>query len=69
VPWSALKVDEDEKCLILDADKKKLENAPGFAKDNWPNMADNSWGSEVSRFYGVAPYWEEEEVVTLVGGR
>jgi sporulation protein YlmC with PRC-barrel domain len=69
VPWSALKVDEDEKCLILDADKKKLENAPGFDKDNWPNMADNSWGSEVSRFYGVAPYWEEEEVVTLVGGR
>jgi sporulation protein YlmC with PRC-barrel domain len=69
VPWSALKVDEDQKCLILDANKKKLENAPGFDKDNWPNMADNSWGSEVSRFYGVAPYWEEEEVVTLVGGR
>jgi sporulation protein YlmC with PRC-barrel domain len=69
VPWSALKVDEDQKCLILDANKKKLENAPGFDKDNWPNMADNSWGSEVSRFYGVAPYWEEKEVVTKVGGR
>ena len=69
VPWSALKVDEDQKCLILDANKKKLENAPGFDKDNWPNMADNSWGSEVSRFYGVAPYWEEEEVVTQVGRR
>ncbi len=69
VPWSALKVDEDQKCLILDADKKKLENAPGFDKDKWPNMADNSWGSEVSRFYGVAPYWEKEERVTRAGGR
>jgi sporulation protein YlmC with PRC-barrel domain len=64
VPWSALKVDEDEKCLILDVDKKKLENAPGFDKDNWPNMADHAWGSEVSRFYGVTPYWEEQEVLT-----
>src|SRR5450755_2988752 len=29
VPWNALTVDEDQKCLILSADKKTLENAPG----------------------------------------
>ena len=68
VPWSALKVDEDEKCFILNVDKTKLENAPGFDKDNWPNMADPTWGSEVSRYYGVTPYWEDREV-TLHGGR
>jgi sporulation protein YlmC with PRC-barrel domain len=61
VPWSALKVDEDEKCLVLNVDKKKLENAPGFDKSNWPDMADTAWGSEVSRYYGVTPYWEERE--------
>src|ERR1700674_3593003 len=30
LPWSALKLDEDEKCFVLDIDKKKLEHAPGF---------------------------------------
>src|SRR6516225_5581456 len=32
VPWSALKVDEDEKCFVLNADKRSMENAPGFDK-------------------------------------
>src|SRR5215467_1519529 len=55
VPWSALRVDEDEKCFILDIDKSKLESAPGFDKDNWPDMADQSWGEEIFRHYGARP--------------
>ena len=53
---------------ILDVDKTKLEKAPGFDKSNWPNMADTAWGTELSRYYGVTPYWEDREV-TLHGGR
>jgi sporulation protein YlmC with PRC-barrel domain len=72
VPWSALTVDEDEKCFILNVDKRTLETAPGFDKNNWPDMADTSWGSEVHRYYGESPYWEEEEYreerKTLRGG-
>src|SRR5215831_14251819 len=37
IPWSALTVDENEKCFILDVDKSMLESAPGFDKDNWPD--------------------------------
>ena len=48
VPWSALKVDEDEKKFILDIDKGRLEGAPGFDKDNWPDMADPSWRSQIT---------------------
>ena len=55
VPWSALTVDEDEKCFILDVDKQTLENAPGFDKDNWPDMANSTWGSEVFRHDGASP--------------
>jgi sporulation protein YlmC with PRC-barrel domain len=66
VPWNALTVDEDEKCLILNVDKKTLENAPGFDKDNWPDMSDTNWGSDLFRYYGTAPYWEETK--TLHGG-
>jgi sporulation protein YlmC with PRC-barrel domain len=67
VPWSALRVDEDEKCFILDVDQKTLESAPGFNKDNWPDMADTTWGSEVFRHYGATPYWEDQEAKTLRG--
>jgi hypothetical protein len=57
VPWSALRIDEDEKCLILDVDRRTLESAPGFDKENWPDMADTTWGLEVFNYYGAKPYW------------
>ena len=57
VPWSALVLNADEKCFYLDIDKEQLENAPGFDKDHWPNMADHEWGRTVHDHYGVAPYW------------
>ena len=69
VPWSALRLDEDKKHFILDVDKKKLENAPGFDKDNWPDMADTSWGTRIFSYYGAEPYWEtHKEEKTLRGG-
>jgi sporulation protein YlmC with PRC-barrel domain len=58
VPFDALVLDEDEKDFILNADKATLENAPGFDKDNWPDMADQGWGSQIYRHYGIQPYWE-----------
>jgi sporulation protein YlmC with PRC-barrel domain len=61
VPWNALQVDEDEKCFIFDVDKSTLESAPGFDKNNWPDMADTSWGSKIYEHYGTKPYWEAEE--------
>jgi sporulation protein YlmC with PRC-barrel domain len=69
VPWSVLKVDEDEKCFVLDVDKRTLESAPGFDKDNWPDMADTTWGEQLFQHYGQTPYWEEyEESKTHRGG-
>jgi sporulation protein YlmC with PRC-barrel domain len=56
IPWSALTVDTGEKRLILNADKKLLERAPGFDKAHWPDMADRAWDAEVSAFYGAKPY-------------
>lgn len=69
VPWNALTVDEDNKCFILGIDKQTLESAPGFDKNSWPDMADNTWADGVYRHYGVSPYWENErEAKTLRGG-
>lgn len=56
VPWSALTLDTVNKRFVLNVEKERLENAPGFDKDNWPNMADESWASEIHTFYGTKPY-------------
>lgn len=70
IPWSALTVDEDEKCFILDADRQTLESAPGFDKDNWPDMADESFRTQVFKHYNADPYWENDQPTrrTLSGG-
>ena len=57
LPWEAITLDEHEHEFILNVDKQTLENAPGFDKDNWPDMADPNWGSQVYSHYGYKPYW------------
>jgi sporulation protein YlmC with PRC-barrel domain len=56
VPWSALALDTERHCFILNASKDKLKDAPGFDKNNWPDMADTGWSSSISGFYGTEPY-------------
>jgi sporulation protein YlmC with PRC-barrel domain len=58
IPWEALTLDEREHQFVLNVSRKQLENAPGFDKDNWPDMADRTWGTEVHSFYNQRPYWE-----------
>ena len=59
IPWEALKLDAVKKEFILNVDKSRLEKATGFDKDNWPNMADPTFGSTLYRQYGFKPYWED----------
>jgi sporulation protein YlmC with PRC-barrel domain len=69
VPWNALTVDEDQKQIVLNADKEQLKNAPGFDKDNWPDMVNVGWGTQIHTYYGTQPYWESEvQEKTLRGG-
>lgn len=58
IPWSALTLDPENHCFILDVDKERLEQAPGFDKDHWPTFADTTWGSHIHTYYGQRPYWE-----------
>lgn len=51
VPWQALELDTENKRFILDVPKQKLQNAPGFDKDNWPDMASQQFGSDIHSFY------------------
>jgi sporulation protein YlmC with PRC-barrel domain len=53
VPWAALRLDTVNKRFTLNASKEQLKKAPGFDKDHWPSMADQSWATDVYAFYGV----------------
>ena len=59
VPWSALVLDTENKRFVLKVEKDRLKDAPGFDKDQWPDMADQSWASEIHSYYGTKPYPED----------
>ncbi len=62
VPWEALKLDTVNKRFVLNVDKERLENAPGFDKDNWPNMSDAAWAEGIHTYYGTTPIMEDSRV-------
>jgi len=58
IPLEALRLDAENHCFILDIDRERLEQAPGFDKDHWPEADDLGYRREVFAFYGHDPYWE-----------
>jgi sporulation protein YlmC with PRC-barrel domain len=51
VPWKALKLDRENHRFLLNVDIERLKNAPGFDKDQWPDMADSTWSSTIESYY------------------
>jgi len=58
IPWDQFNVDTAKERLVLNIPKDQLENAPGFDKNNWPNMADRTWGESIHSHYSSRPYWQ-----------
>lgn len=56
VPWDALTLDTQNKRFTLDVAKDRLETAPGFDKDDWPDMADPTWEKGIHAYNGTKPY-------------
>jgi len=48
VPPSELRLGPDGRELILNADKARIQTAPGFTKGNWPDYNDQTWRSHSS---------------------
>lgn len=59
VPWNALTLDTANKRFILNVDKERLKDAPGFDKDHWPNMANTTWATSIHNYYGTRPYFDD----------
>lgn len=56
IPWDELRVDTDRRRFVLDVDRTRLENAPGFDKNDWPSHADYSFIDRVYTHYGYEAY-------------
>ncbi|MDP2004251.1 MAG: PRC-barrel domain-containing protein [Rubrivivax sp.] len=56
VPWEALTLDTENKRFTLDVPRDRLASAPGFNKDQWPDMADAGWEKGIHAWYGTQPY-------------
>ncbi|HEX5106147.1 MAG TPA: PRC-barrel domain-containing protein [Pirellulaceae bacterium] len=46
-----LKHGADETFFVLDISQDRLEKAPGFDKNNWPDTADPQWSAEIDKYY------------------
>ena len=53
VPWNALKLDSEQKVFVLNVEKERFKDAPGFDKEKWPDMADQAWAKRIHFYYGT----------------
>lgn len=60
IPWAALHLDRKRECFQLNVDTERLENAPGFDKNDWPEFADEAWATGIHDYYDYEPYWSTE---------
>jgi sporulation protein YlmC with PRC-barrel domain len=67
VPWDALQLTDDQKAVVLDVRKKDLKQAPGFDKNNWPDLGSRETSIVIYEFYGV-PLPEETPPMTKPRG-
>jgi len=53
VPLSACTLNHanDKTFIVLHVSQEQLRNAPGFDKNNWPDMADPNWKKDNDAFY------------------
>lgn len=54
VPWKVIRVDQEKKCIVINVDKERLKEAPGFDKDRWPDMTPE-WSAQINTFYEFKP--------------
>ena len=55
VPWEALTLDTQNKRFVLDVERDRLEGAPGFDRNRWPDMADPAWEKGIHSYYKTQP--------------
>jgi len=58
LPSDTFTMSADRKFFSVDTSKEKLAAAPHFSKDNWAQLNDPNWASQVYKYYGKQAYFE-----------
>jgi PRC-barrel domain len=56
-PFTALTLDAERQCFLMDASLAAFETAPAFDDSKWAATPELGWHEEVHRYYGARPYW------------
>lgn len=51
IPWKAMQINEADERIVLPVPKERLEDAPGFDKDNWPDFGNEAFRSQLETHY------------------
>jgi uncharacterized protein YrrD len=59
LPWSALTLDPQRECFVMDASAARFNNAPGFDHGHWPSSAEfDGLGEQIHSYWGSRNYWD-----------
>ncbi len=53
IPPEAMKLNTNDNSFVLDIAKDRLKESAGFNKNQWPDMADPSFRSNLYQHYGI----------------
>lgn len=53
IPWDSMRLDTENRAWLLDVSKERLQQAPGFDRDNWPDLTDVDYRRSLSTFWTV----------------
>lgn len=59
IPWSALRVSNNEFELSINADR--WNRAPVIETERWNRLSEPQWSQEVYRYYEVEPDWDDDD--------
>lgn len=55
VPFDQMRLEEDQnhndRFFVINVSKEKLDKAPGFDKNHWPDFADPHWSQDIDKYY------------------
>ncbi|MDF2691020.1 MAG: PRC-barrel [Gammaproteobacteria bacterium] len=61
IPFCFMKINPEKDFVVLDIEKSKLINAPGFDKQDWPDLNDSNWAKSIEKYYVVCLQQVESE--------
>ncbi len=61
VPWELMKPDPENQRFLFQVTREMLKTAPGFRRDDWPEMNDREWSKAIHSFYNKQPYWQTQK--------